>query len=384
VVNVSGPYEVPVPSEHPNNDLLADLAAEVLPEDLAGHVQNHVIGCSRCAALLADAESIRAMLLQIEPEQMPHEVLARLEQAVQTARREDQNAAGDGPETRVLGRLSLGSDSGRADQGRRIVRSGNSAGSATGRIVPPAALTGSMPTSGPKTSRLNRMSAPTQSARRQAIEEQKADRPSRLAKLTPMLRIAAGLLVVAGAGVVAVQVFGDGAGSADSTASGSGPAPANAQIVTPVQSTKTDYAKKALPTQVKTLIASSQKLLAQPDQARAAAESGSDLSAADSATAAPKAAVPPASESTAFATAPAGPTVQGQLLRSPTALRDCLAAIGAGQTQPVAVDLARYAGREAAIIVLPADGGGYDVWVVGRDCRADSDGAIDVITNVKP
>jgi hypothetical protein len=371
-VNVSGPYEVPVPSEHPNNDLLADLAAEVLADDLAGHVQDHVIGCSRCAAVLADAESVRAMLLQIEPEQMPDEVLARLERALKTARREDEStAAGDGAETRVLGRLSLGSDTARSDPGRRIPRSGNVAGPATGRIAPAAGLTGSMATMGPKTSRLNRMSAPAQSARRQAIEEQKADQPSRLSRLAPILRIAAGVLVVAGVGVGVMQLRGDGGSSADqATSAGSGSAPA--PIVAPVQSTKTNYAEKALPTQVKSLIAASQKLLVEPgaDNPEIAAESN-DLSAASSPPEAPKAAASRAST-------PA-PTGQGQLLRSPTALRACLQAIGAGQLEPVAVDLARYAGREAAIIVLPADGGGYEVWVVARDCRADSDGTIDVV-----
>jgi hypothetical protein len=70
-------------------------------------------------------------------------------------------------------------------------------------------------------------------------------------------------------------------------------------------------------------------------------------------------------------------------LRSPEALQECLNAIGAAKVQPVAVDLARYAGREAAIIVLPVEGGGYDVWVVARDCRAESDGTIDVVP-VKP
>jgi hypothetical protein len=47
----------------------------------------------------------------------------------------------------------------------------------------------------------------------------------------------------------------------------------------------------------------------------------------------------------------------------------------------VAIDLARYNKQEAAIIVLPADGGvGYDVWVVARNCQPGSDGTIDVVT----
>ncbi|HST83864.1 MAG TPA: hypothetical protein VLL08_19170 [Kineosporiaceae bacterium] len=370
-MNVSGPYEVPVPSEHPNNDLLADLAAEVLPDDLAGHVQAHVMECSRCAALLADAESVRAMLLQIEPEQMPAEVLTRLERAFQIARREDEAAAaaGDGSETRVLGRLSLGTDAGRTDPGRRIARSGNVAGA--GRIVPSAGLTGSIAAGGAKTGRLSRMSAPAQSARRQAIEEQKADKPSRLAKFAPALKIAAGVLVVVGVGATLVQVRdGLGGQSEDSAASGVSAA-ANAPIIAPVQSTKTDYAKKSLPTQVKTLITSSQKLLAEspPEQPKVEAQDSDETARASS----------PKASGSAFARESSDPTVQGQLLRSPEALRACLVAIGAEQVQPLAVDLARYAGREAAVIVLPGDGGGYDVWVVARDCRADSDGAIDFV-----
>jgi hypothetical protein len=268
-----------------------------------------------------------------------------------------------------MGRLSLGTDTGRTDPGRRIARSGNVTG--TGRIVPPAGLTGSMATSGAKTGRLSRMSAPTQSARRQAIEEQKADQPSRLAKLMPVLKIAAGVLVVVGLGVTAVQVRGSLGGSAEDSSAGGAVAQSGPPIIAPVQSTKTDYAKKSLPTQIKALVSSSQKQLVAPKPEDAQIQTN-DSRAADG-TAAPKAAGPSAAASAS------APAVQGQLLRSPTALQACLAAIGAAQVQPVAVDLARYAGREAAIIVLPGDGGGYDVWVVARDCRADSDGALDFV-----
>jgi len=379
-VTVSGPNQIPVPSEHPNNDLLADLAAEVLPDDLAGHVHDHVMSCALCAGLLADAESVRSMLLQVEPEQMPDEILVRLERAMLTARREDEAAAaGDSSETRTLTRMPLGAEAGRADPGRKIGRSGP----ATGRIAASAA-TGSMATSGPKTSRLSRMSAPAQSARRQAIEEQKADRPSRFARLAPMLKIAAAVLVVAGLGAGAWQFRGSGGSTADeasTAASGSAP------LVAAIQSTRTDYAKKALPTQVKTLIANSQKALVEGD-----ATTGLTANRAGTDGMTPAAKAPDDAAKSAEANASAAPKPlasepgqeQGQLLRSPVALQACLTAIGAAGVQPVAVDLARYAGREAAIIVLPADGGGYDVWVVARDCRAGNDGTIDVINNVKP
>jgi hypothetical protein len=234
-------------------------------------------------------------------------------------------------------------------------------------------MTGSIAT-GPKTSRLNRMSTNTQSARRQAIEEQKADRPSLLSRLSPVLRIAAAVLVLAGAGVATLQLRNSGAGSSDTSVTAAGSAAAGPVVVAPVQSTKTDYAKKALPGQVRTLISNSQKLLAS-GRANPSATPAAELSAqADTAA---KAA------GSGAAAEPSPLAEQGQLLRSPEALQACLTAIGAGDVQPVAVDLARYAGREAAIIVLPAGAHSYDVWVVARDCRADSDGAIDVV-NVKP
>jgi hypothetical protein len=186
----------------------------------------------------------------------------------------------------------------------------------------------------------------------------------------PVLKIAAGVVVVVGVGLTAVQVRGSLGGSSEDSTAGGAVAQSSPQIIAPVQSTKTDYAKKSLPTQIKALVSSSQKQLTAPKPEDAQIQPNDSRAADESA--APKAAGP----SPAAASAPA---VQGQLLRSPAALQACLAAIGAAQVQPVAVDLARYAGREAAIIVLPGDGGGYDVWVVARDCRAKSDGALDFV-----
>ncbi|MDQ1290058.1 MAG: hypothetical protein QG622_3624 [Actinomycetota bacterium] len=89
---------------------------------------------------------------------------------------------------------------------------------------------------------------------------------------------------------------------------------------------------------------------------------------------------------------PAAPTVSGKPAASakpvpaptvtpkpgtvtdPKQLQSCLGALGERSRSPVAVDLARYQGREAAVIVLPGVNGGYDVWVVARDCRPGGEG----------
>ena len=364
-MTVAGPNAVP--SGHPDNDLLADLAAQVLPPDLAGQVQHHVQTCGRCTALLTDAESVRSLLLQIEPEVMPVEVLTRLERSLAMARQQERptgppsrsgNPFPDSGETVMLNRVPGAEPPPRKDTGRRIVRSGP----ATGRM----AATGG---GGPMTGRLNRMSQSTTSARRQAIEEQKADRPSRLEQFAPVLKIAAGILVVAGVGVVGLQAFNHFSSGSDATTSAADSG-ASAPVLTPVLSTKTKYDKGDLAGQVKKLITASQSEATKP---QALAQESDDAS---SRAAAPKASGADASKA------------PNQLLRDPGALRACLKDIGAGNAQPVAIDLARYAEtatgafREAAIIVLPGDGGGYDVWVVARDCKPGSDGAIDVV-NVK-
>jgi len=61
----------------------------------------------------------------------------------------------------------------------------------------------------------------------------------------------------------------------------------------------------------------------------------------------------------------------------------CLSALGEHDRQPVAVDLATYQGREAAVIVLTGQSGGYDVWVVARGCRPGAEGEL-AFRSIKP
>jgi hypothetical protein len=371
-----------MPNEHPDHDLLADLAAEVLPDDLAERVQTHVIGCPSCAALLAEAEGIRSLLRQLEPDPMPDAVLDRLERALVVARQEDLSEGGPAEsrpaQSRPVGTSQTGPIEARRPPptgsfptssiatGRRISRSRPAAGASTGGAGGPSTgLIGAIGADKGQPSRLSRMSRPAQRARRQALEEQRADRPSRLG---PLLKVAAAVLVVAGAGALTLH-FATGGSSGDNTASSASDSGKSAEVkgapvLAPVQSTGTNYARAALKTQVKGLVSASQKLTASGGQA---AGSGTAKSQADTATNAPRAAVQ----------SPQSP--QGQLLRTAAGLQGCLNAIGADQP-PVAVDLARYAGQEAAIIVLPADGGGYEVWVVARDCRPGNDGSLAVVT----
>jgi hypothetical protein len=68
------------------------------------------------------------------------------------------------------------------------------------------------------------------------------------------------------------------------------------------------------------------------------------------------------------AAAPTGP------LASPAGVAACLAALGAPQSTPLLVDVARYQGSPAAIVVVPASGGGREIWVVSTTCSPGKDG----------
>jgi hypothetical protein len=75
-----------------------------------------------------------------------------------------------------------------------------------------------------------------------------------------------------------------------------------------------------------------------------------------------------ASGPTAGLAGPKGP------LANADGVAGCLAALGSADAAPVLVDVARFEGEPAAIVVLRAPGGTREVWVVSTTCRPGQDG----------
>lgn len=324
---------IPSAGGHPDADSLADLAAEVLPASRAEELEAHVRACAQCSGLLAEAERVRGLLRAADPGPMPADVTARLD-AVLAAEWARESAR---------------------EPGRTSVRQGPEAFEPD---TPPTLQAPARPSGGRP---LSRPSRSTQRTRRQVREEERDDaRPGRSRR---WLALAAGVIVVAGLGGVVVREIGGGSstGSGGASAeSAGGPAAAPASI-TPVLATGTDYGPNTLDAQVKALLAKSRTA----PLAQAATPGAADQSAAASG----GSPAPLASPSRAL-------RAGGQSLRDPAALQGCLEAIDAAGVRPLAVDLATYQGREAAILVLPGRDGGYEVWAVARDCRPGNDGTL--------
>jgi hypothetical protein len=69
----------------------------------------------------------------------------------------------------------------------------------------------------------------------------------------------------------------------------------------------------------------------------------------------------------------AAPASTAGTVADPQQLQSCLVGLGEPDRTPLVVDLARYQGQNAAVIVLPRPTGGYDIWVVTRQCKAGSE-----------
>lgn len=169
-----------------------------------------------------------------------------------------------------------------------------------------------------------------------------ARRRSFIERSRPWLVAAAAVVVLGGGGAALTQTLQSSGGAASTAAGGSAKDAgdtssrqlAEGQANAVVESTGTNYDKKGLAEQLRAGL-----LGAGP----------------------------------ASAPALAAPSTGGNRLATPEGLSSCLSALGVDPGAVTAVDLARFEGDPAAVVVLRADGGGQDVWVVGRGCRQGDD-----------
>ena len=357
---------------HPDDDVLAEFAAEQLPADQALDVEAHVIDCVECARVLADAERVRQLLIRGDPGPMPDGVWARIQGAL-AAEMAGPGVASALPPTGSFalpvdaGRGGTGHvDAGHVDAGQDGAgqdRAGQDrAGSGDdhhGVPLPPPSMSfdeaptaawrrfldepPAPPAAPPVQARVGRAVRATVRSRRDARSDEKSGRPWMRPKIL-IAAAAAGLAVLTAGGFGVKALIGDGSGA---PAYDVVPGPSNHSVVT---GSGAEYTASTLSQRVGALVARI-----------AGSASGRSASAS----------LPSGSVSGSPVAVPTEGTVA-----DPKRLAACLTALGDGGRKPVAVDLARYEGREAAVIVLPGQAGGYDVWVVARTCSATDQGTL--------
>lgn len=209
-------------------------------------------------------------------------------------------------------------------------------------------LEGAMATEVARSQRAVRPARPTplQRTRRQAREADAAQRRSRLPAF--LAAAAAFVVLVAGVGTVTSRLMST-AGSDSSVAGSSAQSPESARDAAEgsaggasravVLTSGTNYTRAQVKAQAQALVEQAVQTSSVPKPSALASVPNARLADAD-------------------------------------ALQECLTALYAQDLPPVAVDLATWEGREAAIIILPARDGGYEFWAVSRSCRQDNDGAL--------
>lgn len=419
-----------VPGGHPPQDVLADLAAEVLSVEQARDVEAHVMRCRECEQMLVDAERVRALLAGPRPGPMPADVWNRIESsfAAEAAAR-GRNATGpgssggvgtsstrgwfDSPElsastatpyalpsavppqvpspspapasaplppppfagSPVTAPALPGSQGG--SRGRSADRTDGSRGTApdTGSMFLPKDGAPSVPLPPPDMSFdeaptaawrlfLNEPepeppSDPVQHKVGRAVRSMRSRRDVRTEnEKVPTWRRPGVVTAVAAAGIAVLGLSGLGLakvlGGDDRDGMAAPAALPGASGRGLVVNSGAEYTASTLAAQVKALVKNGS-----PISTRTSAAKGTpDSSAAK----------------TSSPGAVGSPSVRPGTVADPKHLQSCLAALGEADRKPIVVDLARYQGREAAVIVLPGVTSGYEVWVVARDCRPGAEG----------
>jgi hypothetical protein len=184
-----------------------------------------------------------------------------------------------------------------------------------------------------------------------------------------LLQAAAAVVLVLGVGALGVSALTHGgngdagtstAGTAADSGGGSQAAP-EAATVAPITASGRDWTSSSLRTDVAALLTGTVGRTYALYDRQATKGSGQDGVAPG-----PSASAPAAQRE--LATAAGG----ADRLADPTALRACVANVtdGDDSLQPVAVDLARWQGKPAAVLVFPTtdDPASLDVYVVAPDC----------------
>jgi hypothetical protein len=345
-----------MPGRHPDDDLLADLAADVLPVDQAREVEAHVLACDRCASLLSDAERVRGLLLADDAGPVPPEIWSRIEAALRTSSTSaasaashasaDENAAlTPGPPTApATPRMDAGVDV--WDGGDPLDDPHDWA-----TAVRPASASGPRARPGGPIDRVPRL----RTTRRDARPERR--RPAPL-----LLAAAAAVVLLLAVGTVRIVRSGGGPTAAFNTSSSSGGAAGAGAPAAAVMTRSTkDYTSS-------TLAEGARSLVTRSKQSQAEARTGGDGTSAFSAPAAPE-------PHAAAGVSSVAPDPKATDVTNPQRLAACVTALGASPDSLVAVDLARYQGREAAVLVVHT-ANGYEVWVVERTCHPGDEGAL--------
>ena len=173
---------------------------------------------------------------------------------------------------------------------------------------------------------------------------------------------AAALLVVVGGGGVFLLWHGDG-GSTGTVGTDDLPGKRRSVVTTSGQ----EYTALSLVGQVRTLIG-------QP--APTASPSGAPVPSGSPSGSSTSASGPSTSHSGSPGAARPTPIATAGTVADPAQLQSCLAGLGEKDRRPLAVDLGRYQGRDAAVIVLPGRVGGFDIWVVSRQCTSGKETAL--------